>query len=614
MPTITVKKHDLERLLGRSISLKTLDDRLPLVKGELNSKSKDCSELQPDLLNDAGDWIDTDENVALRVELNDTNRPDLWSVEGIARQFRDHDKRSRQDYDFYGTETSDKAFVIDPALKDIRAFGGGFLATGQTIDEDALLAFIEVQETLTRNFGRKRKTVSIGIYDGANIAFPIKYHAVSRDGMSFEPLPPAGEDERKDWPMGQAMTPAEILEKHPTGREYAGILEGHEQVPMLTDSEGQVLSFPPIINSAHLGRVTPGMSSLFVEVTGTVEDHVYLALNILAANLADRQWSIEPVTSQYGYDTARGREVRVPQDMSLTVDVPVSEFSRLLGERVEAEAVVERLVAYGVKASAEGDQISATCPSYRQDFLHPVDVIEDFAISRGYDSFEKLLPTNFTVGKLHPLTELELRVRDLMIGLGFEEAICNILTSTAAVRERMNIEAEVEGLEPFHGRRLVSIQNVMNLNYAQLREWLIPSLLEIEEHSAGATYPHKIFEVGEVAVFDPEQNLGSRTELRCAATFSDLNASFDSLQSVVYALLPALGLSAGDITRAGDFSIEPWAHPSFIEGRVAKICIKGEPVGYLGELHPEILGRIKARMPVTALELVLNRLQPFITL
>ena len=121
-------------------------------------------------------------------------------------------------------------------LERIRPFVGGFLADGGTIDEDGLLAFIEVQETLTRNFGKKRSTVSIGIYDGANLVFPIRYKAVGRDSMRFEPLAPAGEG-AEGW-ESREMTPGEILEQHPTGREYAAILEGLDEVPMLTDAEG----------------------------------------------------------------------------------------------------------------------------------------------------------------------------------------------------------------------------------------------------------------------------------------------------------------------------------------------------------------------------------------
>lgn len=596
MPTITVKKHDLEQLLGRSVDLKSLDEQLPMVKAELGSKAKDNSSL----LDANGDWIKSDENLELRVELNDTNRPDLWCVEGIARQIRDHERGHSDSYDFYGTEESEKSITVDPALESFRPFVGGFLADGASIDEDGLLAFIDTQETLTRNYGRKRKTVSIGIYDGRNISFPVQYKAVGREEIKFEPLAPAGSEEGKsEWQTGVEMTPEQILKEHPTGREYASILEGLDQVPMLTDSEGQVLSFPPVINSAHLGRVKPGMDCLFVEVTGTEHDQCLLALNIMAANLADRGWAIHPVTTRYPYDTSKGKAVRVPHDMTLTQKVAVSEFTRLLGEEVSGDEVVSNLKRYGVRASEADQVVEASIPSYRQDYLHPVDVIEDFAISRGYDSFTPQLPSEFTVGRLHPMTEIEDLIRDRMIGFGFEEGIGNILGNIDDLRHRMNLPIENEGMEPFHGARMVSISNVMNLNYAHVRDWLLPTLLETESRSASATYPHRVFEVGEVAVHDPAQILGSRTLTRCAALYADEKANFDSAQSVIYALLGSFNI---------DFEVQAWDHPSFIEGRAALVLVGGKRVGYLGEISPEVIEKWNIRVPLAALEICLEAL------
>ena len=58
---------------------------------------------------------------------------------------------------------------------------------------------------------------------------------------------------------------------------------------VLRDAKGQVLSFPPIINSREIGEVQIGDDQLFVEVTGTRDlPMVALTLEYFAANLADR--------------------------------------------------------------------------------------------------------------------------------------------------------------------------------------------------------------------------------------------------------------------------------------------------------------------------------------
>ena len=595
MPTVTVLKNDLYRLAGLepSFGLAALEARLALVKGELGSRTRDGRELRPA----GGEWIDTDENLELRVELADTNRPDLWCTEGIARQLRDHRRGYGRSYDFFSGDVAAWHIEVDPRLETIRPFAGGFLAEGSVVDEAALLAFIEVQETLTRNFGRRRQSVSIGLYNGESLRFPVRYQAVRRDEVRFEPLAPAGESP-EPWPAGVAINLEEILTRHPTGREYAWILEGHDLVPLLTDGGGAVLSFPPIINSADLGRVTAGMSTLFVEATGTDLDQCLLALNILATNLADRGWTITPVATRYSYDTPRGRTVPVPYKMPRRERVSLETFGRLLGENVAAADVVARLRAYGVTAEAEGDEVVATIASYRQDYLHAVDVVEDYAISRGYEAISPIMPEDFTVGRLHALTAFEDLVRDLMIGFGFEEAISNVLTSSENLRRRMEVSETGAGVPPFHGGRSVRIENVMNRNYAHLRDWILPSLLEVESHSAGAQYPHRIFEVGEVAVYDPEQNLGSRTESRLAGIIAAENASFDSAQSVIYALLSSLDVP---------FQVVPWDHPSFIDGRVALITSgENNQPGFLGEISPQVLANWGARVPIAAFEVSLE--------
>ncbi len=594
MPTITVAKDDLYKLAGlhAAVDLAEVEASLMLVKGELTVRSRDGRKLSTD----AADQLSVPQELDLRIELNDTNRPDLWSVEGVARQLRDHARGCGSPYSFFTDQPTERYIDVDPQLAQVRPFIGGFLATDHTMSEAGLLAFIEAQETLTRNFGRKRQGVSIGLYRGDTLHFPIHYTAVERAAIRFEPLAPA----TAAWTAGQAMTPAEILEQHPTGREYAWILEGQDQVPLLTDNQGQVLSLPPIVNSADLGRVVPGTPALFIEATGMDLDQVLLTLNILATNLADRGWTIEAVTTRSPVATARGPAVAAPHPLARTCCAPVTEFARLLGTPIISNDIEQRLRAYGVQTTIDDHWVTATAPNYRQDYLHAVDVIEDYAISCGYANFSITLPTDFTVGKLHPMTEFEDLVRDLMIGFGFEEAFCNILTSREQIRQRMAISPDSVGVPPFHGGAAVQIANVMNRNYACLRDWILPSLLEIAAHSLGAIYPHHIFETGEVALYDPTQNLGSHTVSRVAGLIASEDASFDSAQSVVYALLGSLNVQ---------FHVRTWQHPSFIEGRAGLITThSGTPLGFLGELSPQVLTAWGVRTPIAAFELSLEEL------
>ncbi|MBL4850569.1 MAG: phenylalanine--tRNA ligase subunit beta [Planctomycetes bacterium] len=609
MPHATFRQVDLEALCGESdLSLDRIEELCLLVKGEL--KRKGC--------------VDGD----VKVELQDTNRPDTWCVEGIARQIRQHKTGVPGDYACFEPPAVGQApsarIQVAASVKSVRPYVAGFLARGYTVDEDGLQAFIAAQEVLCHNFGRQRKSVAIGIYDASQMTFPIHYEAVdaASEERAFVPLQPNEDDpcDGSGTPIpaerwAQPWTPAEILRDHPTGRKYADAIPDPSRATILVDDAGQVLSFPPVINSATLGRVQPGMSELFVEVTGTVLDQVLLAANILAANLADRGAQIEACETHYPWETERGAVLPCPHLLEdrTTVTVTPDRFGALLGEpELGSAEICDRLRHYGVKVASEANALRVTTLPYRADYLHQVDAIEDFAISRGYDTFAPLLPEEFTVGSQSIGSQFEDLIRDRMIGVGFEEAIGNILTSAVEVRERMLLPAEgpVPEFRPVHGANSVRIQNVMSVNYSLLRDWLLPTLLEIEGHSSGARNPHRVFEVGEVCSWDETQVLASQTRQHLGALLADdKQAGFSECQAYLHALLHTLGLSFGE--GEGTYGLDLVEHPSFLPSRAAWVVIGAARtrIGLIGEVHPGVLEAWRIYSPVSAFEICLDTLR-----
>jgi phenylalanyl-tRNA synthetase beta chain len=564
MPTIQIKMKDLEHLLGRSITFSELGDRLPLVKGEIKEHDESTGEL--------------------KIELNDTNRPDLWCVEGMARQIRIHGLKRARPYPFYnGKRKAVVAVEVSPSVKTIRPYIGACIARGLSVDEESLVQLIQTQEKLSESFGRKRQLVSIGIYRLAKIAFPVTYKTVQPGGIRFVPL---GTE--------SALTPGEILEEHPKGRAYAGILSRAREYPLLTDMENKVLSFPPIINSREIGEVQVGDRDLFVEVTGTDLRMVILTVNILAANLCDRGAEIDPVEVRYPYATDFGRKVTMPAVLARPMEMALDHLISALGETIPSSRVISVLKAYGYDASFRGRKLTVSVPPYRDDLLHPVDVVEDFAISRGYESFESEMPTEFTLGGLSSIEQFSDRVRESVIGMGFQEVISNILTNREELLARMNQSGS--GLD----RELVSVANVMSQTYSALRNGIIPSLLRVEAASSKSFYPHRIFEAGETAITDPSAPDGTRTRLKLAALMAHPEANFSELHSSLDGLMYYLGRS---------YQLEPDSHPSFIGGRVGKVVLEGKDIGLIGELHPQVLENWQITMPCVVFELDLGLLQ-----
>ncbi len=93
MPTITAFKNDFEGLLGRGIAEPELQSLLGLCKAELKSMDEATGEM--------------------RIELTDTNRPDLWCIEGVARQMRAALGSGIGDYVFFGSPPgADRRIVV----------------------------------------------------------------------------------------------------------------------------------------------------------------------------------------------------------------------------------------------------------------------------------------------------------------------------------------------------------------------------------------------------------------------------------------------------------------------------------------------------------------------
>ncbi|MEN6400015.1 MAG: phenylalanine--tRNA ligase subunit beta, partial [Rectinema sp.] len=401
MPKIEVNENLFFTLLGETCDAEKLEKIFPTAKAELD------------------EWdtsVGSPETRTIKVELNDTNRPDLWSTAGLARQLRIHRTGVVPQYPFVvpvekhkGAASSVSRDVrskalrtvkVEEGVKAVRPYLAGFIAKGPAITDAILRDLIQTQEKLAWNYGRKRKSVSIGIYRSSSIQWPVHYKGVDPDTTAFVPL----QETRK-------MTLHEILAEHPKGIAYASILQNEKVHPLLVDDGANVLSYPPIINSADLGAVLVGDSELFIEVTGTDYPSVALTASIMACDLSDMGFAIENVEVQYAYDTPLGRSIVFPCYFQEPIDVETSAISKLLGKEISVEDALDALCHMGCTASVQVPKILLNPPPYRNDFLHPVDVIEDVLIGIGLQNFKPEKPKDFTIGRLSPIEAFSRRAK-----------------------------------------------------------------------------------------------------------------------------------------------------------------------------------------------------------
>ena len=569
MPKIEVNEKLFFNLLGKKYDYDMLEDRLTCGKAELDEK--------PDAS------LPEDQRV-IKIELNDTNRPDLWSTAGVARQLRIHGGGKASDYSSFMSskdnllDCGNRVVTVDPQLKDIRPYMIAFVISGKPIDEPMLLDIIQTQEKLCWNFGRKRRTVSMGVYRSSMIQWPVHYKAVDPDKTSFVPLQ-----------FEQPMTCRQILTEHPKGKDYGWILKDAPMFPLLTDDKGEVMSMAPIINSATLGAVQVGDSDLLVEMTGSDMTSLLLSANIVACDFADAGYTIIPCKVEHPYDTGFGKDIVAPFYFQEPATASLSEINRLLGSQLTPEQVTRALEKMGNTVTISGDKVTVQIPPYRNDFLHEVDIIEDVMMGMELSSFPPEKPRDFTIGRLSPVTLFSRKAKSLMVGLGYQEMIFNYLGSKKDYIQKMNID----------GEKVIEISNPMSENYQFVRPSIIPSLLGAETGSGNAVYPHKIFEIGKVAFLCDEEVTGTRTRQSIGFLTAAGDANFNTAASEVATFLHFLDHQY-TVTEAND--------PRFIPGRQANIMVNNKVVGIFGEIHPAVLENWAITVPCVAGELDIEEL------
>ena len=573
MPKIEVNEKLFFQMVGQKYDYDTLEKKLTCGKAELDEK--------PDMS------VPEDQRV-IKIELNDTNRPDLWSTNGVARQLRLHNGGTTVDYSKFLSREGDLkdsrnlTVTVDSELKDIRPYMVAFMIEGKAIDEPMLLDIIQTQEKLAWNFGRKRKSLSMGLYRASQIKWPVHYKAVDPDNTSFIPLT-----------FEKPLTCRQILTEHPKGKDYGWILENFKKFPLLTDDAGEVMSMAPVINSATLGAVQVGDKDLMVELTGDNMANLLLAANIVACDFADCGYTIHPIRVDHPYDTGFGKSVCAPFYFQQPAKAVLKNVNKLLGSDFSKEQVVKALEVMGNKVEAkdaDGDVEFTVYPApYRNDFLHEVDIIEDVMIGIGLDNFKPAKPNDFTIGRLMPLTLFSRQAKNIMVGLGYQEMIFNYLGSKKDYIERMGIDDS----------KIIEVSNPMSENYQFVRPSIIPSLLRAESGSANAIFPHKIFEIGKVAYLCDEENTGTRTRQSLGFITASSNANFNSAASEVSSLLYFLD---------HEYKVAESDDPRFIPGRQAAIIINGKQAGIFGEIHPQVLENWSITVPCVAGEIDVEEL------
>ena len=550
MPTITLDRKRFSSFVGHDLSVEEMTKWLP--------------------------WMGTDtEEVGedfVKIEYN-PNRVDFCSYAGVARAFEGL-MGWNVGLPNFRVESGSTVLNVDKSVAEVRPYVVSAVVRGLKIDYEIIRELMEMQEALHWMIGRDRKKASIGVHNLDAVESPFSYVTYAPNEIKFIPLDKTEE-----------MTPQEVLEKHEKGMAYRSEIDFASRYPLIVDRNGEVLSFPPIING-ELTRVVEDTQNLFIDVTGTELNAIQRSLNVLVTAFADMGATIEMVNVKY-FDKDLITPNLNPQKMKLHVNYSNERLGVDFSDAQTIEALQHSRL--GAKKFENG-VLDVLIPAYRTDILHEIDLVEEVAIGYGIFKLEPTKPTSATTGKPHKVSEVTSYVRQIMVGLGFTEALNFVLTNEVDHYQKMRQKPE----------DLVILANPVSTDYSIIRNDLLPSLMKNLAVSKHHIFPQKMFEVSDVIKLNQESETYTERRIHLAAVSSHPTANFTEIKSILESLLMNLGWKS--------WVIKETKHPSFLQGRAATISLNKIELGIVGEIHPKVLNNFELENPTGAFEIDLQKI------
>ena len=544
MPVVELSLSRLQNLVGKKANKKQILDSLPFLG--LDIESLDGNIVRVEYSPNRPDYS-TDFGIALG----------LQGILGISKGILKLDIKKQGNYEI----------KVDSSTSKVRPFVTGIIARNGSLDNESVKQLINMQEDLHFGLGRKRKKSSIGIHDLDSISFPLKYTTTSRDHR-FVPLNSTKES-----------SISEILQDSEVGMDYGSILGQSAKVPIITDANGQTVSFPPIINAA-LTTVTTKTKNLLVEVTGIDKQSAEDMLSVVVIILQGAGF-------QFSQLKVSGSKNSTPNFAPRSIAFDTDPVNKILGLNISGSMLLSCLKKCRLDAVMKGKKIQCTIPRYRFDIFGGMDIVEEVALGYGIDNLKPAWPASVHIGEKNMTSEKLDSISRLMTGFGFMETLNSTLTSEQILYEMTNRDSS----------QIISVTSSKSQEHTILRDSILPGLLENLSKNIHETYPQKFFESG--IVFSKGAPIKETSSLACVTASEETH--FSEIKAVLQSLL-RIGFNIKCETKTLP------SHVLFSQGRVAEIIVNKKTVGYIGELDSKVLENFRIRTKVVGFEIKLSGL------
>ena len=545
MPVIELNLNRIKKIISGNVTKKRIVDTLPFLG--LDIESQDGDKIRIEYSPNRPDYS-TDFGIALGLE----------GLLGIKKGIQKTNIKKQGKFEI----------KVDPSVSKIRPFVTGVIARNGTIDDETIKQLMNMQEDLHFGIGRKRKKSSIGLHDLDRISFPLNYTTSTR-GHSFVPL----NSESKH-------TIDQILSETEVGKNYGWILGDSKNIPIIVDSEGTTISFPPIIN-ASVTAVTTKTKNVLVEVTSLDKDAAEDMLSVVVAILQMAGFEIIQLTISGGKNsTPRLNSRKIQYDTRLT--------EQILGLNISPSTMTSSLKKCRLDAIQKGTKIQCTIPRYRFDIFGPMDIVEEIALGYGIDNLTPKLSPSQKLGEKSLMTKKLEIVSKITVGFGFTEALNSSLTSKKILFDFLNRDSS----------QMISVIDSKSQEHTILRDTILPGLIENLSKNIHESYPQKLFEVG--TVFSKAKPIHEAINLAGVIAYKESN--YSEMKSILQSILKT-GFKIDSKTKTPKDNVT-----TFANGRHSDIFVGEKSVGTIGEINSDVLDNFKIRTSVVGFEIKLSGL------
>lgn len=252
------------------------------------------------------------------------------------------------------------------------------------------------------------------------------------------------------------------------------------------------------------------------------------------------------------------------------------KINKLLGTKISKEDMLQYFAKIELDYDANTNEVIA--PTFRQDLECTADLAEEVARFYGYFNIPDTLPSGeATTGKLSYKLRIENIARDIAEFCGFSESMTYSFESPK-VFEKLLLPKDSEL------RKTVTILNPLGEDFSIMRTTPLNGMLtslstnynrrnkNVKLYELGNIYLPKAIPVTELPDERTQFTLGMYGE-----------GDFFTMKGVVEEFLDKLGMR-------NIVHYDPNANKSFLHpGRQANVVYDDTVIGYLGEVHPEVL-------------------------